>query len=92
MEHTYYIRLTELICNQGRNSAVGIFCLEACEVLGLMFCGIFCAFQEEAKRKEKEEKAKTESVAISTEDAMETIEEENNTPQSLNKSFSFVSE
>jgi len=46
--------------------------------------------QEEAKK--KEEGIKTESVAISTEDPMETIEEENNTPHSLNRSFSFVSD
>jgi hypothetical protein len=44
--------------------------------------------QEEAKK--KEDGIKTESVAISTEDPMETIEEENNTPHSLNRSFSFV--
>ncbi|XP_035709060.1 cGMP-inhibited 3',5'-cyclic phosphodiesterase A isoform X4 [Folsomia candida] len=46
--------------------------------------------KEEAKK--KEEGVKTESVAISTEDPMETIEEENNTPHSLNRSFSFEKE
>lgn len=48
--------------------------------------------QEETRKRECEGTVKTESVAISTEDAMETIEEENNTPHSLNRSFSFVSQ
>ncbi|CAG7834872.1 unnamed protein product [Allacma fusca] len=47
---------------------------------------------KEETRKKEQEGVKTESVAISTEDPMETIEEENNTPHSLNRSFSFEKE
>jgi len=48
--------------------------------------------KEESKKKEEVVAVKTESIAISTEDPMETILEENNTPHSLNRSFSFEKE